>query len=603
MNPFHPKAGKAVLLLMSCVSLASCIDDNYDLSDIDTTTHLAVNDLTVPINFKEIYLDKIIDTNDDPDATIVIKSINGKRYYCISKGGEFDADPKLIDKIHAPAPDHIESSTITASSVAPAQAAPGKAAPAQSYREYNITPYHSTFDYRIGRDGNPKVDPAILSVSEVVIDPSDPLHTTLVFSSRAIAARSSRVELHDLEISIPAGATAHYGTIQSQGNILTIPTLSTTSDNLSITIDLDRLSFVTPDTPNGKTVTDGCFDFSEEIGVESGRFRVYPAAGQTIADLPEQIDFTTNYEMSAFSISMFSGDFNYAVDFEQIAPIELNDLPEFLAGEETDVILAKPALTLDLNSPVARYGLECTSGLTLTARRDESDAPVSEVLDLLTINNLQAQQFHVLAPDRDALTDLDLPSGAIFTPYPGLGHILSGEGIPTVIDIDFSSPARPKPIVTGHASHFPLGQSLDQVRGIYEFTAPLALANGSTIVYTSTEDGWNDDDVDAIAISCLKVKAKATSTVPAAAKIYIRPIDKEGNRIPLTNAATAYATLPANATDYDLHLELLGDIRHLDGVYIEAIVNDFDGSDLSPDSSIKVTGLSATVTGTYTKEL
>ena len=61
--------------------------------------------------------------------------------------------------------------------------------------------------------------------------------------------------------------------------------------------------------------------------------------------------------------------------------------------------------------------------------------------------------------------------------------------------------------------------------------------------------------------------------------------------------------MPANANNYEISLELLGDIRHLDGVYIEAIVDDFNGSTLSPDFNIKVSDLRAAVTGTYTKKL
>lgn len=34
--------------------LTSCIDDNYDLSDVDTTSRINVNDLVLPVNIDPI---------------------------------------------------------------------------------------------------------------------------------------------------------------------------------------------------------------------------------------------------------------------------------------------------------------------------------------------------------------------------------------------------------------------------------------------------------------------------------------------------------------------------------------------------------------------
>lgn len=369
-------------------------------------------------------------------------------------------------------------------------------------------------------------------------------------------------------------------------------------------LKVSALDFVTDSEPKGKEVTDGKFDFTERVGVESGRFLVFPDAGFTSADMPSEIDFNTDYDMTGFTVDMFSGSFDYAIDFDEIDPFELTDLPDFLTGPQTNVILAKPMLTLEVNSPVARYGLECITGLTLTAERNNGGASRSEVLDAFEVTDASDYQLHVLAPDRSVIDAESFPAGTpvFFTPFPGLGNILSGEGLPEIVRVDFTSPAEPSPRVIGDATDFPLGVDLEQVHGEYTFAAPLALADGSSIIYTKTQDGWNDEDVDAIAISKLKITAKLTSDIPAGAKVYIRPVDTAGNRIPLTNAETAYATMPAMASNHEVSLELLGDIRHLDGIYIEAIADDFDGTTLSPDFTIKVSDLRATVTGTYTKE-
>lgn len=42
---------KALLLTLPfACSLVSCINNDYDLSDIDTTVGIAVNDLVIPVN-------------------------------------------------------------------------------------------------------------------------------------------------------------------------------------------------------------------------------------------------------------------------------------------------------------------------------------------------------------------------------------------------------------------------------------------------------------------------------------------------------------------------------------------------------------------------
>lgn len=578
------------------LGVVSCIDDNYDLSDIDTTTELKANNLTIPVNLKEIYLDQIIDVDgSNPDAVIKIKEINGQKIFFFSKDGDFEASPKTIDKVDAPEPEHIESSSIQIFS----------SDETSSYKEYDVTEFHTDFTYNIGRNGNPKVDPAIKSIMDVTVDTEKQLTISLRFCSENIATKSSRIELDNLVVTVPECMIAHYGEYVSQNGKITIPHLESTSDIISIDILVDFIDFVTDDEPNGKEVIDGMFDFTEQVGVASADYRVYPSSAYTVADLPAEITFVTNYELSSFAVSMFSGQFDYAIDFDDVNPFDLTDLPKFLQGEETDIILADPALTLTLNSPVAEYGLECVSGLTLTALRSDSENNVTASLEQFTVEPNIINQLHILAPTENVLDYLDIPEGSTyyFTEFTQLSNILAGKGLPNSVTVSFESVSNPSPRVIGTAKNFPLGTSLNQVHGVYEFASPLALSNGSKIVYTKTEDGWNDEDVDAITISSLKVRANVTSEIPAAAVITVRPIDVNGNLIPITNSETAYATLPVLAQDYPIELELLGDIRHLDGIYIEAVVDDFDGSNLSPDYTLKITDLKATVTGNYTKKL
>ena len=77
---------------LSLLALSSCMDDAYDLSDIDTTARLQVKELTIPLNLDHITLEQII--NLDESSEIVKETdANGNLIYAIKKEGTFKSDP------------------------------------------------------------------------------------------------------------------------------------------------------------------------------------------------------------------------------------------------------------------------------------------------------------------------------------------------------------------------------------------------------------------------------------------------------------------------------------------------------------------------------
>ena len=75
---------------LSAISLclASCIDNDYDLSDIDTTSRLQVKDLIVPINIDDITLSQVLDLDDDSEIEEVVQP-DGSVIYAVRKEGDF----------------------------------------------------------------------------------------------------------------------------------------------------------------------------------------------------------------------------------------------------------------------------------------------------------------------------------------------------------------------------------------------------------------------------------------------------------------------------------------------------------------------------------
>lgn len=61
MNPILPCMAGASMLL----ALTACVDDKYDLSNVDTTVKIPVNDLALPVNLEPVLLENLF--NIDPD--------------------------------------------------------------------------------------------------------------------------------------------------------------------------------------------------------------------------------------------------------------------------------------------------------------------------------------------------------------------------------------------------------------------------------------------------------------------------------------------------------------------------------------------------------
>ena len=61
--------------------------------------------------------------------------------------------------------------------------------------------------------------------------------------------------------------------------------------------------------------------------------------------------------------------------------------------------------------------------------------------------------------------------------------------MPQSLTVELSSP-----YVSGDVTDLRLGQDLGMVGGKYTFHAPIALKDGSTIVYTDVMDGWSNED-------------------------------------------------------------------------------------------------------------
>lgn len=62
---------KAVISAAAAVMLTACVDDDYDLSNLDTTVKVNVNELIIPVNIDEVLLSDILKLDQEDHVEIV----------------------------------------------------------------------------------------------------------------------------------------------------------------------------------------------------------------------------------------------------------------------------------------------------------------------------------------------------------------------------------------------------------------------------------------------------------------------------------------------------------------------------------------------------
>lgn len=576
--------------------LTGCIDNGYDLTDIDTTSEIKVNDLTLPVNLAPVTLSDIIAVGENEDDKVKEVTINGKTFYAVEETGSFSSDPLRIDPFSA-APDPIYPTSAEFALTGPAGAKGRRRATADA-QTYTLTaPVEKKLDYRA--DG---IDKAIHSVTYTDLEN---LRMAFVFrmdGPQGIAGR----ELRDMSLRLPKGlrmADAAGRTYDAATGTMTIASLPLDANGRG-TLELNATGIDLA--ANGTDIDHESHSLllDSHFTIDRASLVLTPAAGTTPADMPRSVTVDVSYELGTFNATAISGAIEYDLEGEglDMAPIELNDLPEFLAQDKTNLILHNPQIYLSVSNPLGADRLDSQTGMRLTALRDNQQ-PEAFTLDRFTIGHSRGEGPYnfCLSPVAPADVPEEYRSGMEHVGFASLSNVLSGKGLPKSIGVDLISPKVPMQNVAG----FRLGRDLPRMEGTYRLLAPLALTgdahSGSVIYYTDRKDGWNDEDIDAIVISTMKLTTEVSSTLPLNAVLTAHPLDKDGRVI--DGVSVTGGNIPANAQDVPVELTMTGTVEHLDGIEFTAEVRpDGSSATLAPSQSMTLKKIRITVGGTYTKK-
>lgn len=564
----------ALPLTAAALMLTGCVDDSYDLTDIDTTSRITVKDLTIPINLGEIYLKNVLDLDDNENITI-----EGEKY-CIKKEGNIETDEFKIGAIKV-VPAAISPSEISV--------ATGGATVNGDLQLELAASEKSTYDISLNN-----VDKSLLAVTNVKSALPIEIKVNLEVPA-ALTSGSNTFEFTNFTIQLPwglsgvtvEGATGNYDS--TTGN-LTISNLTVGNNGKSvITLKATGLEL-----GEKGTIKDRQLAINGEVGIDGGQIHV--VANNT--QLPNPLSIKASYSISSFDLASFSGNIDYRMDGIEIAPISLNDLPDFLDNPETRVYLSHPYINIYVNNPVGAYGVSGTGNLKLTSyfKGGNETVATSDVFNIGT----DGGNIHLYSGE-------DYKDGGNF---PGFGGILANDktgGLPGSVKVSVENLS-----FAGEVHDFPIYHNgegtISGARGNYEFNTQLAFAEGTCIIYEQTEGDWAGDDIDDINITKIKLTADCTTDLPVNLELQVLPIDKNGNLIPVDEDSSKFH-VPAMCDGQKVELNVKGKngavINHFDGIRFRAVITSDKNNQwgIGPDLKIRLNNLRVNVDGYLEKSL
>lgn len=604
---------------LACTLFSSCIDDSYSVADMDTTVGIKVKELTIPLKVDHVEMEQVLDLEED--SKIKVYEFDGKKIYAIMEEGTFESDAIEIPGFTAEGAD-----------IAPIEQMLKKEGGERSYRTNSTKNqaedpigYYPIGDFSTSFSFSGNVDEAVKDIKRIAVKTSYAMDLD-VSATLAAIKDITKIGFENLKVKMPKGLEGtmtievhQNGAMMSYditdkydkytGIFTDIPqsVLSTDNGRLKIRFEISGIDLSVNVSKNAQvmnkaeekydnelTFANGQFDFNGNILVEEGEVAIYSDNKElTLDDIPDEIEYTCTPTLEDIIVEQVSGDVEYTIDGIDIDPVSLKDIPDVLGQEGTNIQLANPQIYLSLNNPLAKNNLRAEAELNLTAKRDKGENKSIES-GILTID--KAENVFCLTPNinmSQAEMHKDFKDAQKHE-FKDFDAILSGNGLPKEILIDVKNPQIPRQTI----SDFELGQNIEKIKGKYLFFAPLALKDASSIVaYKDTIDGWNDETLNKLEIEGLNLKADIKSEVPLSVEVKLIPIDAKGKAI--QGVTSDVLELEVTEQSQPIDMNIVGLIKNLDGVIIDAKLRGHNGEVLAPDQKLILNNLKISVTGIY----
>lgn len=487
-----------ILGTAAVVGFSGCTDNDYDLSEIDSTIGIGGDGLEIPSLSTEIIpLKDVLEL--EANGSVVEDEVSGD-YVFRQSGADVAPVHPFIDKITVAEQNSVSNDLeLTFSSASGSRRRSATRAGGQSIVADG---WIQAFTY----EGNKPEEVVDLYEAEV----SSKVTLDIDFSD----VKSVVSKFDQIEVDMPAFMTINnvkcggYAFEQS-GSKLTLKNVYTSS-NMTITADITSLNFKEKDTSYGSlSISGGKVKMEGKVHVTAVASSFNSGAGTT----GRKISSVMN--MSKFVVNAATGKFNPEIALSDLGNIKVSGIPDFLQGGNVVVDLYNPQIKLTVTSDMDVPGT--LNGVIKSFKNGQLLATVN--VDNIPIDANKTSTICICRRSEGVS---------------GFDHVLTNPNLSKLIEtipdnITFSANASADQT---NNYRFELGHNYT-VQPAYSVDAPIAFGENASIEYRDTLDGWNDNikDFELAEGAYVNMDASIKSCVPAYMTVSAVPVDVNGNAI------------------------------------------------------------------------
>lgn len=507
---------KMLVCLLSCGLLTlgtGCTDNDFDLSKIDTTIGIGGDGLTLPTNSTEnIMLDDFLELNN---SDLVSIADNGD--YMFHKEGD-DCTPAHpnIDKVIVTS-QGINNNFKVAVVVPPSALLSGRKLSKRAKKIDLIKAGGKVAEFEyVGNAPKEIEDLTSAGVSAPVT-----IRLNLSNDLKNFVPKFKELTLQIpsyMHLDITSCSPNSYSYNPKTGKI-TLTDVSTAS-NIVIEGKVTTLDFKATPTTNNKLTfvankkNEGKVNMKGEIETSIS----FDEINANVTSIPSDLHLSAVMSMDDITITSAKGKFNPDIDLGNLGNIEINNVPDFLTGDEVNVNLHNPIIELEIGSDIAVTGK--VSG-TIVATFDNGKPNRSVDIPKMTIKP-NANTHICICKHKEGVDDTQYDE---VVEVPNLSDIFAT--IPKTIKFDADASADATKEAEVELEH------QYTITPKYNITAPLAFDAGANISYTDSFDGWNEDieDCEFAEGTYIELTADIENKLPAYLDVNADAIDVDGNKM------------------------------------------------------------------------
>lgn len=535
--------GIGCLALASCL-LSACVDDKYDVNDMDMTIG-STSDLALPsLSTDSILLKNIMDLGEDD----IIKVKDGE--FRLVTSGQANMTETEVNEITISKPDieavHTNVQLNTNGNPARYRAVAG--VPDETFA-YTITEQNKAF-FEVNETSN-VISEDLVDVDAVAFKEGIVLKSTLNLTFSNGGDFIKKIHLQNLSLSTPRDLSFEKAELtytqngQSRTNQVSISDglVSISGENdvvvdagkpvyLALTLDMaevngNGISFV-----NKKIEINSLFKFNGTFAIKSEEFEDLSAAQlQQIQDngiasvIPQEVAFDI---VSAFSdnISVVRVDAIAQKAVSEPEPIVLDNMPNFLKDESVKIVLNNPPFIIEWNNPFPAGSVVNPDAAAVKNNLTIESVKGDEVIarKLATLSGIPSGKSILVLADAPATAEVP----ARYASYNRINVVVENLNellmtIPDKICINFA------PVTIALKDLVP-GQYNTQVD--YCVDTPLEFLDGSKLIYEDVEDVEDDmDDASDFDAKAIEIQANVVTNLPMDLTLSVDALDRSGRSL------------------------------------------------------------------------